>query len=78
MESKTSLVFTQMNPPIKVFSKGSTVSACVGSAIIALDRYRWMQPLSELAEVHFRTLCGNLLIISVGRFSKILHRIMVS
>ena len=59
MESKATLVFPQLNPMIKGFSNNSAILACVGSAITALDNYRWMQPLSELSEVHFRGLYGN-------------------
>lgn len=51
IESNASLVFTPLNPPINIVLNNST--ACVGRAIIAFDKCRWMQPLSELTEVHF-------------------------
>lgn len=52
-ESKTSLVFTQLNQPMSLCSNKSPNLASVGSEVITLDKNRWMQQLSELAEEHF-------------------------
>ena len=67
-----------LNPPINVFSKTSTNLDLVGKEIIALDKYRWMQPLSELVDVHFQGLYGNFFVICVSLFSKISQSIIVS
>ena len=54
LESNPNLVFTQLSPLIRVFSNNSTISVCVGSAIIALDKYQdccrwtsWQKYISE-------------------------------
>ena len=41
---------------------------------MALDRYQWKQPLSELAEVHLCGLYGYFFIISAALFSNISQR----
>ena len=58
-ESNSNLVLRQLNLLISVCSNKSTISARVGSAIIAFSKNLWMHPLSELAEVHSRGLLGN-------------------
>ena len=77
-ELKANLVFTQLNSPMSIRSNMSTISACVGNAMIALDRNRWMQLLSELAEEQFCRLYGNFLNISVVLFSKTSQNMIVS
>ena len=52
-ESKVKRLFTQLKPPIKVFSKTLTCSASVGRAIKHLLLSLWTQPLKELAGLHF-------------------------
>ena len=50
--SKASLVFTQLKPPIKVFSNNLTCSALVGRAIQHLLLSLCILLLNELAELH--------------------------
>lgn len=78
IESNTKRVFTQLNPPIRVFSNTLTNSACAGSVMITFDKYWWMEPLSKFIDVHLRGLYRNLFIISFPLFSKISQRIIVS
>ena len=54
-ESKPNLVLTQVNLLTSVSSNKSTISAHVGSAMIAFNKTLLIHPLSELAEIHF---CG--------------------
>ena len=75
---KASLVFTQLKPPIIVFSNTLTCSASVGRAIQHLLLSLWTQPLKELAELH---LWGLYMKISCRReecCSNISHNIIVS
>ena len=51
--SKASLVFTQLKPPISVFSNTLTCSWLVGRAMQHLLLSLWTQPLKELAELIF-------------------------
>ena len=48
-----SLVFTQQNRTINVFSRTLTCSASVGRAMKHLLSSLWTKPLNELAELHF-------------------------
>ena len=57
-------VFTRLNLPINVFLK-TTTSDLDSKEIITLNKYRWIQPLSELAELHFRGSDRNFFIICV-------------
>ena len=52
--SKASLVFTQLNPPISVFSNTLTYSASVRRTIQHLLLFLWTQPLKLPAELHLR------------------------
>ena len=49
---------------IRVCWNRSTILALVGSKMIVFNKNRWMQPLSELAKVHFWGLYRNFFIIS--------------
>ena len=69
---KANRVFTQLNPPIHIFSKTSTNCDLVGKKIMTLA-----EPLSKPADVHFQGLHGNFFIICVALFSKILQSIII-
>ena len=76
--SKASLVFTQLNPPISVFSNTLTCSASVGRAIQHLLLFLWTQPLKLLAELYLRGLYLKLYCSREDLCSNISQSIMVS
>ena len=76
--SKASLVFTQLKPPINVFSNNLTCLASVGRAMQHLLFSLWNHPLKELAELHFRGLYLKISWRRQERYSNIPHKMMVS
>ena len=76
--SKASIVFTQIEPLISVFSKTLTCSASVERAIQHLLLSLLMQPLNELAELHLRRLYLKISCRREERCSNISHDIIVS
>lgn len=50
--SKDYLLLKQLNLPVSVFSKNSTISS-VGKTIITFERSRSVQLFNDLAELHF-------------------------
>ena len=71
--SKASLVLTQLNPPINIFSKGLTKSASVSNAVQPLLLLRWTQPENELALLHFFGLYLNIFLINQTS-ARIVHK----
>ena len=76
--SKVSLVFTQLKPPIKIFSKTLTNSASYGRAIQHLLLLRWTHPEKLLALLHFFGLYLNISFSNSDLCSNISRRIIVS
>ena len=76
--SKASLVFTQLKPPIKVFSKTLTNLASVGRAIQDLLLLRWIHLEKLLALLHFVGLYLNISFSNSDLCSDISQRIIVS
>ena len=71
-----SFLFTQLKPPITVFSSNLTCSALVARAIQHLSLCT--QPLNEPPDLHLWGLCLKIVCKRQERCSNILHKIMVS
>ena len=76
--SKASLVLTQLNPPIRVFSKTLIKSASVGKAIQHLLWLRCTYPEKLLALLHFVGLYLKICFSKCDLCSNISHRTVVS
>ena len=60
IESKTSLVYMQLNPLMRVLSNSSTILTCAGSETIAFDKYRCWGSLPRCVfEIYMEKLYGN-------------------